>query len=94
MPQPDGGGWAFAWYGSSGHVRLARPGCKADCGALSFNARGAADDLAAIFLDGLEQCGLLQADAYHEGLGVVFAFLADYPHAARLREDILPPVRR
>ena len=55
--------------------------------------RAAADDLAAIFLDGLEQFGLLQADAYHEGLGVVFAFLADYPHAARLREDILPPVR-
>lgn len=55
--------------------------------------RAAADDLVAIFLDGLEQFGLLQADAYHEGLGAIFAFLADYPHSARLREDISPPVR-
>ncbi|MFD2780326.1 type II toxin-antitoxin system RelE/ParE family toxin [Novosphingobium pokkalii] len=53
----------------------------------------AADDLAAIFLEGIEQFGLPQADAYHEGLGAIFAFLAGYPHAARLREEISPPVR-
>ena len=42
-------------------------------------ARAAADDLVAIFLDGLEQFGLLQADAYHEGLGAIFAFLRIIP---------------
>lgn len=55
--------------------------------------RAAADDLAAIFLEGIGQFGLPQADAYHEGLSAIFAFLADYPYAARLREDISPPVR-
>lgn len=55
--------------------------------------RAAANDLAAIFLDGIEQFGLSQADAYHEGLSATFAFLADYPHAARLREEISPRVR-
>lgn len=55
--------------------------------------RVAADDLTAIFLEGIEQFGLPQADAYHEGLSAIFGFLADYPHAARLREEISPPVR-
>ncbi|GGZ15728.1 type II toxin-antitoxin system RelE/ParE family toxin [Novosphingobium colocasiae] len=55
--------------------------------------RAAVDDLTAIFLEGIEQFGLLQADAYREGLSAIFAFLADYPHAARLREEISPPVR-
>jgi toxin ParE1/3/4 len=55
--------------------------------------RAAADDLTAIFLQGIEQFGLPQADAYHEGLSAIFAFLADYPNAARLREEISPPVR-
>lgn len=34
-----------------------------------------------------------QADAYHEGLSEIVAFLADYPRAARLREEVSPPVR-
>lgn len=55
--------------------------------------RAAADDLTAIFLEGIEQFGLPQADAYHEGLSAIFAFLAGYPYAARLREEISPPVR-
>ena len=55
--------------------------------------RAAADDLSAIFLDGIEQFGLPQADAYHHGLSATFAFLAEYPHAARLREEISLPVR-
>jgi toxin ParE1/3/4 len=55
--------------------------------------RAAADDLTAIFLEGIEQFGLPQADTYHEGLSAIFAFLADYPHGARLREKISPPVR-
>ena len=55
--------------------------------------RAAADDLTGIFLEGIEQFGLPQADTYHEGLSAIFAFLANYPHAARLREEISPPVR-
>lgn len=55
--------------------------------------RAAVDDLTAIFLEGIEQFGLPQADTYHEGLSAIFAFLANYPHAARLREEISPPVR-
>jgi len=41
--------------------------------------RAAADDLTTIFLKGIEQFGLPQADTYHEGLGAIFAFLAEYP---------------
>ena len=55
--------------------------------------RAAVNDLTAIFLEGIGQFGLPQADAYHEGLSAIFAFLADYPRAARLREEISPPVR-
>lgn len=55
--------------------------------------RAAVDDLTAIFLEGIEQFGLPQAGTYHEGLSAIFAFLADYPNAARLREEISPPVR-
>lgn len=55
--------------------------------------RAAADDLTAISLKGIGQFGLQQAEAYHEGPSAIFAFLADYPHAARLREEISPPAR-
>lgn len=55
--------------------------------------RAASHDLTAIFLDGLERFGLHQADEYHERLAATFAFLADYPRAAREREEIDPPVR-
>lgn len=55
--------------------------------------RAAAEDLTGIFLQGIEQFGLPQADTYHEGLSAIFEFLADYPQAARLREEISPPVR-
>lgn len=50
--------------------------------------RAAVDDLTAIFLEGIGQFSLPQADGYHEGLSAIFAFLADYPHAARLRDEI------
>jgi toxin ParE1/3/4 len=53
----------------------------------------AADDIATIFLEGLEQFGLVQADRYHDGLAERFAFLAEYPHAARERHELTPPVR-
>ncbi len=37
--------------------------------------------------------GLAQADKYHDGMTAAFEFLADYPRAARLREEIDPSVR-
>lgn len=55
--------------------------------------RAAADDLVQIYLEGLAMFGAAQADRYHDGLGAAFAFLADYPLAARLRDEISPPVR-
>ncbi len=55
--------------------------------------RAAADDIAAIFIAGIDLFGLVQADAYHTGLEATVEFLADYPHAARLRQEISPPVR-
>jgi toxin ParE1/3/4 len=56
-------------------------------------AAAASDDIAQIFLYGLEQFGLPQADKYHDGLTATFEFLADYPRAARLRTEISAPVR-
>jgi toxin ParE1/3/4 len=56
-------------------------------------SRAAADDLVQIYLQGLTLFGAAQADRYHDGLGEAFAFLADYPLAARLRDEIAPPVR-
>jgi len=55
--------------------------------------RAAAEDLAGIFLDGLDRFGLAQAGKYHDGLEAAFAFLGEYPRAARLRHEIDPPVR-
>lgn len=56
-------------------------------------ARAAADDVAAIFVDGLDRFGLPQADRCHDALEATFAFLGDVSHAARLRVDIEPAVR-
>lgn len=55
--------------------------------------RAATDDLVAIYLEGLDRFGVAQADRYHDGLQRTFAFLAETPRAARLREEIDPPVR-
>jgi len=55
--------------------------------------RAADDDVAAIFLAGIDMFGLAQADSYHAGMAATFAFLADYPQAARLRHEIDPLVR-
>jgi toxin ParE1/3/4 len=55
--------------------------------------QAASDDIEGIFSEGLILFGLTQADKYHDGLTATFAFLADFPHAARLREEINPPVR-
>jgi toxin ParE1/3/4 len=56
-------------------------------------SRLAEQDLIELFLDGTERFGLRQAEAYHDLLAHIFEFLADNPEAARLREEIDPPVR-
>ena len=56
-------------------------------------SREADDDLSAIFWDGLERFGPARTERYLEELEKIFAFLADYPDAARLRTEIDPPVR-
>ena len=55
--------------------------------------KAAADDLVAIFIESLDQFGSVQADHYHAGLEAAFEFLVEYPRAARLRQEIAPPVR-
>ena len=55
--------------------------------------QAASDDIEGIFIEGLALFGLAQADKYHDGLTATFEFLADVPRAARLREEINPPVR-
>ena len=54
---------------------------------------GAVDDLAHIHAEGTRLFGLGQADAYADSLYEMFDFLAEYPYAARLREQLEPPVR-
>jgi toxin ParE1/3/4 len=53
----------------------------------------ATDDLIALYLEGLERFDLVQANRYHDDLERAFEFLARNPRAARLREEINPPVR-
>jgi len=55
--------------------------------------RAAADDIEHIYVEGLVQFGFEQAEAYHLGLFGTFAFLAEYPAAARPREELPTPVR-
>lgn len=56
-------------------------------------SRTAEEDILGIFLTGLEQFGVAQAEQYHADLEAAFAFLADYPRAARERTEIGPPIR-
>lgn len=56
-------------------------------------SRLAEQDLIDVFLSGAERFGLLQAEFYHDLLTGTFEFLATNPRAARLREEINPPVR-
>ena len=46
-----------------------------------------------IYNYGLREFGHDQAERYAAGLRAAFAFLAEYPRAARLRTEIAPPVR-
>lgn len=53
----------------------------------------ASRDVEDILYRGLEQFGLEQAQRYRDGLTDAFAFLSDFPRAARLREEVKPPLR-
>ena len=53
----------------------------------------AEEDIIATFLYGVGQFGLQQAEHYHDLLEHSFQFLAENPMAARLRNEISPPVR-
>ena len=50
-------------------------------------------DLAHVFRGGIDFFGPAQAAAYHAGLEATFAFLGEFPRAARERTEIDPPVR-
>ena len=56
-------------------------------------ARKAQDDLLAIFLQGVERFGPMQAEAYLRDLDHVFDLLGAHPDLGRLRTEIAPPVR-
>lgn len=55
--------------------------------------RAAADDMVMIYLSGVDMFGPAQAERYSDGLEAAFRFLADYPQAARLRAEMVRPVR-
>lgn len=56
-------------------------------------SRAAVEDLIEIFIRGADSFGLDQARRYHRNLFASFAFLAENPRAARVRDEINPPVR-
>jgi toxin ParE1/3/4 len=56
-------------------------------------SRKAEEDIIAIFMYGVAQFGIQQAERYHELLERTFQFLAENPEAARERAEITPPVR-
>ncbi|MEH3104044.1 MAG: type II toxin-antitoxin system RelE/ParE family toxin [Sphingomonas phyllosphaerae] len=55
--------------------------------------RRATLDLEAIYLRGVEQFGNEQAERYAAGFWQTIDFLSRFPRAARLREEVDPPVR-
>ena len=55
--------------------------------------RRAREDLVDLYVEGVGTYGVDRAEAYHARLAHVFALLADNPHMARERSEIIPPVR-
>lgn len=53
----------------------------------------AEEDVIDIYAHGARAFGTSQAETYFAGLEQAFAFLAEYPRAARERREITPPVR-
>ncbi|MCI5039254.1 MAG: type II toxin-antitoxin system RelE/ParE family toxin [Donghicola eburneus] len=56
-------------------------------------SRAAEGDLLGIFLYGIQEYGLAQAERYKGQLDKSFQAVADNPEITRLREEITPPVR-
>ena len=50
-------------------------------------------DICHAYGEGVERFGIAQAEAYSAGLHDAFAFLSEFPRAARLRAELNPPVR-
>lgn len=53
----------------------------------------AAEDIIAIYEEGIRLFGAVQAEKYHFGIEKVFRLLSENPELAREREEITPPVR-
>jgi len=60
--------------------------------AIEFS-RAAENDLLEIFLYGIEEHGLAQAERYKGQIDNNFQTLSENPKIARLRQEITPPVR-
>lgn len=60
--------------------------------AIEFSL-AAEDDLLGIFLYGIEEHGLAQAQRYKSQLEKAFQTISDNPRITRLRREITPPVR-
>lgn len=56
-------------------------------------SRKAEADVIQLYVEGVEAFGAAQAEAYLSGLERAFAFLAEFPLAARERTETMPPVR-
>lgn len=56
-------------------------------------SRKAEEDVINIFLEGIEEFGVDQADRYHRKLAESFRFLAENPLAAPERKELTPAVR-
>lgn len=55
--------------------------------------RKAAEDIIAIYQDGIRLFGAVQAEKYHSAMEKAFQLLSENPELAREREEITPPVR-
>jgi toxin ParE1/3/4 len=56
-------------------------------------SRKADEDIINVYIDGVRDYGVAQAEKYHARLEYVFQLLSDTPHLARQRDEITPPVR-
>ncbi|MDR7118026.1 type II toxin-antitoxin system RelE/ParE family toxin [Caulobacter sp. BE254] len=56
-------------------------------------SRKAEEDILQIYLAGVGEFGVNQAERYHAGLEQAFMFLSDFPRAAPERPELIPPSR-
>lgn len=50
-------------------------------------------DLIQIYFDGVQDFGVVQAEAYQDKIDQTIELIAENPEMARLRDEITPPVR-